>query len=128
MRLPETLARFNRYVTNPVQRLWAGRLPGFGIVEHVGRRSGTAYRTPVNVYPVPGGFAVLLFYGAQRDWVKNLRAAGCGYLVHRGRRLRVADLVVVPGTTATEFLPAVPRNLVRRLNVAHVLRLTGTGD
>jgi hypothetical protein len=25
MQLPQWLARFNRYVTNPVQRMWAGR-------------------------------------------------------------------------------------------------------
>jgi len=40
MEFPQGLARFNRHVTNPVQRLWAGWLPPFGIVEHVGRRSG----------------------------------------------------------------------------------------
>ena len=39
MQLPQWLARFNRYVTNPVQRLWAGA-PGMGILEHVGRKSG----------------------------------------------------------------------------------------
>ena len=40
MQLPQWLARFNRHVTNPVQRLWAGFAPGMGILEHVGRKSG----------------------------------------------------------------------------------------
>jgi hypothetical protein len=44
MQLPQWLARFNRYVTNPIQRLWAGWLPLFGILEHVDRRSGKRYR------------------------------------------------------------------------------------
>jgi hypothetical protein len=37
MQLPQWLARFNRHVTNPIQRLWAGWAPTFGILEHVGR-------------------------------------------------------------------------------------------
>jgi hypothetical protein len=67
MRLPEGLARFNRHVTNPIQRLWAGWAPSFAIIEHVGRRSGKAYRTPVSAFnaTVNGkpGIAVLLTYG-----------------------------------------------------------------
>ena len=39
MQLPQWLARFNRYVTNRVQRLWAGYVPAMGILEHVGRKS-----------------------------------------------------------------------------------------
>ena len=42
------LARFNKVVTNPIQRRYAGRIPPFAIVEHVGRKSGRQYRTPVN--------------------------------------------------------------------------------
>jgi hypothetical protein len=48
MELPHRLARFNRRVTNPVHRLWAGWAPTYAIIEHVGRRSGKPYRTPVN--------------------------------------------------------------------------------
>lgn len=36
MQLPQWLARFNRYVTNPVQRIWAGWAPTMGILEHTG--------------------------------------------------------------------------------------------
>jgi hypothetical protein len=50
MPLPKRLAGFNARVTNRLTRRVAGRLPGFGIVSHVGRRSGRAYRTPVNVF------------------------------------------------------------------------------
>ena len=71
MQLPQWLARFNRHVTNPVQRLWAGWLPGFGILEHVGRKSGKAYRTPLNVFPTDDGVAVLLSYGQKRGLVEE---------------------------------------------------------
>lgn len=40
------LAKINIAVTNRVTSLFAGWLPGFGILTHVGRRSGKVYRTP----------------------------------------------------------------------------------
>src|SRR5258708_9874623 len=39
---------------------FAARLPGFGIVTHVGRKSGRIYRTPVNVFREPDGFLIAL--------------------------------------------------------------------
>ncbi len=63
MQLPQWLARFNRHVTNPVQRLWAGFVPTMGILEHVGRRSGAHYRTPLTVFTTDDGIAILLTYG-----------------------------------------------------------------
>jgi hypothetical protein len=34
MQLPQRLAWFNRHVTNPIQRMWAGWAPTFAIIEH----------------------------------------------------------------------------------------------
>src|SRR6185312_9990190 len=62
MQIPQSVARFNRRVTNPIQRLWAGRAPTFGILEHVGRKSGTTFRTPLTVFTTADGFAILLTY------------------------------------------------------------------
>jgi hypothetical protein len=59
MQLPQWLARFNRHVTNPVQRLWAGWAPTMGILEHVGRKSRTTYRTALTVFTTDDGIAVL---------------------------------------------------------------------
>ena len=89
MQLPQRLARFNRHVTNPIQRMWAGWAPSFGILEHVGRRSGKPYRTPLSVFnaDVDGkpGVAILLTYGPDRDWLKNLNAAGGGKMRRHGK-------------------------------------------
>ena len=60
MQLPQWLARFNRHVTNPVQRLWAGFIPTMGILEHVGRRSKRQYRTPLTVFTSDEGVEGLL--------------------------------------------------------------------
>ncbi len=61
-----------------------------GIVEHVGRSSGTVRRTLI--YPVPLGerFAVPLPYGPEAHWPKNVLAAGRARLEYRGR---IYDLV-----------------------------------
>jgi len=50
------LEKFNIAVTNRITGLFAGWLPGFGILTHVGRRSGKVYRTPVNVFRAQNGF------------------------------------------------------------------------
>jgi hypothetical protein len=54
------LAKFNIAVTNRVTSLFAGWLPGFGILPHVGRTSGKVYRIPMNVFRAPSGFNVAL--------------------------------------------------------------------
>ena len=98
----DRLARFNRVVTNPIQRIWAGRIPPFAIVEHVGRRTGRSYRTPVNAFLKGDVLTINLPYGTQRDWVRNLVAAGGGVVMRRGRRLRVSG----PEISTEGLIPA----------------------
>ena len=128
MRLPRALGRFNKRVTNPVQMLWAPRLAGFGVVEHVGRRSGAVYRTPMNVFRAPDGFVVLLTYGRATDWLRNLQAAGGGGLVHRGRHYRVSEPRILTDGTGRALLPAPIRVVSRVARIDEVLRLTGRPD
>src|SRR6516164_10593477 len=108
MQLPQRLARFNRHVTNPIMRTWAGWSPSFGILEHVGRRSGTPYRTPLTVYnaEVDGkpGVAILLTYGPDRDWLKNLNAAGGGRMHRNGKNFGVSDPHVVTKAEAAAHI------------------------
>jgi deazaflavin-dependent oxidoreductase (nitroreductase family) len=108
MKLPQRLARFNRHVTNPIQRMWAGWAPSFAIIEHVGRRSGKAYRTPVNAFTadVGGkpGVAVFLTYGPDRDWLKNLKAAGSGKMRRNGKTFSIADPQVLSREQAAQHV------------------------
>jgi deazaflavin-dependent oxidoreductase (nitroreductase family) len=89
MPLPKGLARFNRKVTNRITAPFAERLPGFGVVHHVGRRSGRPYRTPINCWIGDGVITVPLTYGADVDWLKNLAAAGGGEIQVRGELIRL---------------------------------------
>ena len=68
------VAAFNLAVTNRITSRFAARLGGFGILTHVGRKSGKVYRTPVNVFRAPEGFLIALTYGRESEWVKNVLA------------------------------------------------------
>lgn len=70
------VAAFHRVITNRVAIRFATWLPGFGIVTNVGRKSGSLYRTPVNVFRETDGFRIALTYGQDSGWVKNVLAAG----------------------------------------------------
>ncbi|HLW47787.1 MAG TPA: nitroreductase family deazaflavin-dependent oxidoreductase [bacterium] len=91
----KSVARFNRALTNRITRCFAGRMPGFGIVIHRGRKTGRLYRTPVNIFTVPDGVLIALTYGRDSEWVKNVMAAGgCG-LETRGRLYQMTGPVIV---------------------------------
>lgn len=128
MQMPQGLARFNRYVTNPIQRLWTGWLPPFATLEHKGRRSGKVYRTPVNVFKatVDGkpGFAIMLTYGPDRDWLKNIRAAGGCRMRHNGRSFDVGDPRVVSKAEAASHLDSRARRVFARLPFEQAVLLT----
>jgi deazaflavin-dependent oxidoreductase (nitroreductase family) len=85
MPLSRRVARFNKHVTNRVTGPFAGRLPGFAVVRHVGRRSGTVYHTPVNVFRDGDRYVFALTYGSGADWVRNVLAAGGCEIRTRGR-------------------------------------------
>jgi len=119
MQLPQGLARFNRHVTNPIQRLWAGWAPAFAIIEHVGRKSGTEYRTPVSAFnaTVDGkpGIAVLLTYGPDRDWLKNLKAAGGGKVRRHGKTFGISNPQIVTRDEAAEHVSGGAQRVFGRL-------------
>jgi deazaflavin-dependent oxidoreductase (nitroreductase family) len=124
MQLPQRLARFNRYVTNPIQRVSAGWAPMFGILEHVGRKSGKTYRTPLTVFSTEDGLAILLTYGPNRDWLKNLEAAGGGRMKRYGKTFDVRDPRVMPKGQAAQSVTGLLRALFARLPFDNAVLLT----
>jgi deazaflavin-dependent oxidoreductase (nitroreductase family) len=75
-----------------------------GIVVHTGRKTGTEYRTPVNVFRRDGGYAVALTYGEGSQWLRNVLAAGHADIVTRGRTHHVVN----PRVVVDERRKAVP--------------------
>jgi len=126
MQLPQWLARFNRRVTNPVQRIWAGWAPGFGILEHVGRKSGRRYRTPLNVFPTDAGVAILLTYGPDRDWLKNIVAAGGATMRRHGTTIELTDPQVLPKAQAATAVRGRWRPVFARLPFEQAVLLRQT--
>ena len=126
MAIPRTIGRWNKVGLNRVTRRIAPWLPGFGVVEHRGRRSGRRYRTPVNVFPTEDGYRFALTYGADTDWVKNVLAAGGCQLETRGRVVRLVARLVAPRLDRDERrrgIRPVERQILRLLGVADFLTL-----
>lgn len=95
MHLPRSLARFNKRVTNRIQGTWAPYLPPWAVIVHKGRNSGRGFRTPVLAFRSEDRLAVVLFYGADTDWVRNVLAAGRAEVIRRGRTSELTNPRIV---------------------------------
>lgn len=119
---------FTARMINPVTRLFAGWLPGFAMLTHVGRTSGRVYRTPINIFRSGDHYLFALTYGSNVDWVKNVHAAGGCVMRSRGRdiQLREPEVIVDPELRLMPW-PLAP--LLGRLNrVTEVLRMRAVPD
>jgi deazaflavin-dependent oxidoreductase (nitroreductase family) len=125
MRFSDGLAQFNRLAFNRVVRTFAGRRGSpVAVVEHRGRRSGRRYRTPVLAFRVDGGYLVALFYGDDRDWVRNVLAAGACTLERGGRRVELTAPRLLDAGDGMTLVPLPMRPALRLLRVRRVLRLS----
>ena len=111
--------------------MWAGWAPSFGILEHIGRRSGKPYRTPLTVFnaEVDGkpGVAILLTYGPDRDWLKNVNAAGGGRMRRHGKTFSVSNPRTVTKEQAAPHVSGASRRLFARMPFEQAVLLTKTG-
>jgi deazaflavin-dependent oxidoreductase (nitroreductase family) len=116
---PATRIRFMRpftaHVINPVTSLFAGYLPGFAILSHVGRTSGRTYHTPINVFRRGDHYLFALTYGSDVDWVKNILAAGGCQMRTRGRNVRLVEPELIVDPTL-RLMPWPLGSLLGRLN------------
>ena len=125
MTVTDRLARFNRRLPNRIIGTVAGRrLSPVAFVIHQGRRSGRRYRTPVMPLPLRDGFLVSLPYGPERDWVRNVLAAGGCTIVRGGRRFELTDPRMLDTAGAAPLLPAALRPALRVIPGIRFVRLT----
>ena len=122
MPIPRMVRRWNKAGLNKVTRRVAPWMPGLGVVVHRGRRSGSVYQTPVNVFAAPGGYVLALTYGPDTDWVKNVLAAGGCELRTRGRTIQVTAPRLYHDGTQHGIRP-VERQVLRAIHVADFLSL-----
>ena len=117
------LAKINIAFTNRITVLFAGWIPGFGILAHVGRKSGKVYRTPVNVFRASNGFIIALTYSSQSEWVKNVLLAGGCELKTRGKKYQLSAPKVVRDSTRKRF-PFPVRLVLRTVGANEYMELS----
>jgi deazaflavin-dependent oxidoreductase (nitroreductase family) len=118
----------NKRVLNPFILRLAGRRHWYAArLEHLGRRTGRHYATPVVAQPTDSGFAIPLPYGTDVDWLRNLQAAGSGILQLDGARHTIADPRIVPLAELTG-LPMTWRALSRVYGIRQWLTTTKTAS
>ena len=113
MRVPRSVANFHRRVTNPVARSLTPWLPCLGTLEHTGRKSGRHYRTPLLVFKTRDGFVILIGYGPESDWLKNVLAGGPTVLHKLGKAIALANPQIVSKAEAAPLITPAPRLFYR---------------
>lgn len=112
--------RMNRSLTNPRVMRTAGTAgTQTSVIEHVGRRSGSTYGTPVDIIETTTRLLIALPYGTRTDWLRNVLDAGSATVVTRGERVRVDRPAIVATADVAALIP--PRTL-------RTLRLFGVGE
>lgn len=117
------LAKINIAFTNRITSLFAGWLPGFGILTHVGRKSGKVYRTPINVFRGSNSFIIALTYSSQSEWVKNVLAAGHCELKTVGKKYQLVAPRVVHDPSRRRF-PFPVRIVLRVVGADEYMKLS----
>jgi hypothetical protein len=134
--MPEWARAFVTERFNPVVvrlGLVGGRRSPWSCIEHVGRVSGTVYRTPV--LPVVAGSHVYvpLAYGVDVNWARNVRAAGHCRMQRHDHVLELDEPAVI-GAGEHPGIPAWYRAVLERRGNRylrlHVLTISpgGLGD
>jgi deazaflavin-dependent oxidoreductase (nitroreductase family) len=119
MPMPRWWTQINKRVFNPLE-LRRGERP---VLTHVGRSSGTTYRTPLDAHAVAGGYVFVLVYGSRSDWVRNALAAGHARLTVDGRDLELTAPRLISGTEAWQAIGDGVRRPPKALRITEYLRM-----
>ncbi len=114
----------------PTTRPISGRrwFPLYGILHHVGRRSGREYATPVVIRGTAAATYVPLPFGESTDWYRNALAAGGVRATWRGRDVWLAAPVVVDRESAHEGFNPLMRGLMRFAGIRQAVRFDPVPD
>jgi deazaflavin-dependent oxidoreductase (nitroreductase family) len=119
-----TARRMNRSVTNPRVMRTAGTVgTQTSVIEHVGRRSGRRYETPVDVIEATTRLLIALPYGARTDWLRNVLAAGSATVVTGGERIEAGKPAVVATAEVADLIPGRTMRTLRLFGVRQCLSL-----
>ncbi len=123
-RIRRRFLNFLKRYFNPLIRRIANSGSGpFALVQHVGRRSGRLYETPIIVQPVDDGFVFELTYGPEVDWYRNIVAAGRFTLRWHGKDYVINRLEPMDAAVGLAHFPLPARLLLRALKRQHFLKM-----
>lgn len=124
MAVLDTVRVFNKHVLNPAMMLVAGRKYRYAsVIEHMGRRTGKRYATPVVAERVTDGFIIPLPYGTHTDWLRNVLAAGHATIRVHGETSEAVDPQIIDPATAAGQLAPRQKRAFDRFNVKHYLKM-----
>jgi deazaflavin-dependent oxidoreductase (nitroreductase family) len=127
MPAPRWLARFNLRVTNRILGPLAHRMPGMGVIVHVGRKTGRVHRTPVMIFRQGDRVVVALTYGRDSEWVRNVIAHNSCVLETQGQNLTL-DSPYLYRDEQRRAMPGLVRFILGLLNVSDFLELAVAGS
>jgi deazaflavin-dependent oxidoreductase (nitroreductase family) len=110
------------HVINPVARPFIHLVPGFALMIHRGRRSGTVHRAPVKFFRDGADYVFALTYGSEANWVRNVVAAGAVDLRIGNRIIHLGSPEVFVDRRRS-LMPAPVRLFLRLLGVTEFLRM-----
>jgi deazaflavin-dependent oxidoreductase (nitroreductase family) len=95
----------------------------WGIVHHVGRRSGMAYATPVVILGAGDELFIPLPFGPSTQWPRNVLAADGCRIRWRGRDYHTVAPEVVERSLVLPGVNPILRALIPIVGIRHFLRL-----
>ena len=120
------LRPFTTNIFNPIFRRIAAWVPGFGILEYLGRKSGRTYRIPVMRFRRGSEFVLCLVFPPRLRAVRQRVAAGGARIRIRRQTTRLADPKVVVDPNR-RLLPRYARPLMSALRVKEFMTMQATG-
>lgn len=105
--------KFLRTYNGMTRKISGTQRSSWGLLTHVGRRSGHVYQTSLGTAGYRDGFLLPLGYGPHTDWYRNLMAAGTGTLAWKGRTYRIERPELISGPEAMRAWPLMSRILLR---------------
>jgi deazaflavin-dependent oxidoreductase (nitroreductase family) len=116
MPLPRWIAVVNKRFTNRFIEPFVRRFKHYAVVHHVGRVSGSSYRTPVYAFAGRNHWYIALTYGPEADWVRNVMTEG-GSIRFASNHQKITAMTLVGRDEAWHHLPLLVRVFLRLLRV-----------
>jgi deazaflavin-dependent oxidoreductase (nitroreductase family) len=116
MLFPVWFEKFQIKYFNPLVRPFARYIPGFSVIKHRGRTSGTPYETIVTAYRKGNVLAIALAHG-KTNWVKNVLAAGEADLHFIRKDVHLINPRVLPAGSDGTGLPWLAKRQVGRVGM-----------